>query len=170
MNKNLRWIWLYKYSDDLANFFGGILVLCFGLLIFFGITLGSNLFDLKIVLSLSAIVFVGIASYFLMMHFSYKAPEIEKYNKNLVHQNVEYIITPRRLDTLVAAGVAEDVINCLKELLEKIDSGEKRLTMTIPPQNDDCWLKTLKEELGESRIAEYEDSILKYTRKELSKS
>lgn len=119
---------------------------------------------------MSAIIFVGIAAYFLMMHFSYKAPEIENYNKNIVHKNVEYIITPRRLDTLAAAGVAEDVINCLKELLEKIESGEKRLIMTIPPQDDDCWMKTLKDELGDSRIAEFEDSILKYTRKELPKS
>ena len=164
MNENLKWIWLYKYSDDLANFFGSILVLCVGLLIFFGI---ASPFDSNLNLYLAAIVLIGIFAYFLMMHFSLKVPMIAEYNVNHKHKNMEYIITSRRLDTLAAAGVAEDIIKCLNDSLEKVKTEEKILKMTITPESENSWLKALKDELGESRISEYEESILKYTSREI---
>lgn len=165
----------------MANFFGGILVLCFGLLIFFGISLRKNITDETFLIIIGIIIFVGIVSYFLMMHFSYKVPEIKKFLEEesikTKYPDGEFVINEDRLETLKAAGVADDVINCLKKFITELQSEKKQtevgknnlakkkkeLTMTLVPKSEESWLDNLIDNLGVTRVNEFEESLLKYT-------
>lgn len=171
MNSSKKWIWLYKYSNDWANFFGGILVLCIGLIIFFSITLWNDLLHYKIQLFLLSIIICGMFSYFFMMHFAYKIPEIERISKEWLfeenHKDKVYLINIDRIETLKAAGVPSDILNCLNKLLNNPQNTEKQLKMTLSPESEENWYKDLRDILGDARVEEFENLIFKYTQKKM---
>lgn len=158
--------WLYKYSDDLANFFGGLLVLSVGTILFILFSLHFERIqgNYQIGIFIALILILAITAYGLMIHFARKVPVVESIDETKIHEGATYIVSDWSLKTLIAAGVGEDIILFLKDLRSK--ENNKDLKMTLPSNNPDDWLTQLTSSLGKTRVKEYKETILKYTRRE----
>jgi hypothetical protein len=177
--------WLEKldeYADDLANMFGGILVMSVGYiaLIIFTDILNSEQTDWKWTVSiiLSSIAIGGI-SFWLMIHFAKK-----NYQEEVdIDESTQYIISGWRIGTLKAAGVPEDLIYCLinilKNDLENKSSSGQNLTITVDnliielkknksmiELKKNALITELELKLGKTRVEEFKQVILKYTRQD----
>lgn len=148
--------WLPKYYEDLASGFGALSVLAFGGFVF--VILASILvygFNWITGLILVGFIVSGFGALFLVKYFSQRSlPE---------PQNFIYIVSDRSLQTLVAAGVPEDVTQCLEDL--RMESKAPVLVMETNSESPANWLDRLKTELGEERVSEFEDTLLRYTRR-----
>jgi hypothetical protein len=156
---------LDKYADELANLFGSLFVLSAGSIIFAIITLFlQGEWKLPVsyfwILIIASAVIGSIALKF-MFYFAKKVPVLIDEAKTEKHKNVVYVISKYSLDTLIAAGVGNDITDFLQ-----LESREKELKMSIPlkPESDEVdWLNDLRDKFGEARVLEFEETLLKYT-------
>lgn len=162
----------YKYSDALANLFGATLVLSFGFLIFaIFVTLLEAYIDWKwttlyvgeFVLASAIIMAV---SAMLMFYFAKRVPTFDRHSIRMQHKDVKYVLSKWSIETLKAAGVAEDIIEFLQSLVRQ-NKTEDELTLKMYPKEYpmDNWMVKLKNELGDERVNEFEGAIFKYTRR-----
>lgn len=163
--------WLYKYSDDLANFFGGLFVLCIAcILLSIFITVSDNagkenndVENLWTIMIISLSIVVAVISLPLTIYFARQAPVFEKHLKEKADKDSIYVISKWKLKTLNAAGVPDDMVEYLTKFLEK--SKQKEIQTRISDDSPGNWLISLKTDLGETRVNESLDTILKYTRR-----
>lgn len=167
--------WLYKYSDDLSNFFGGLFCLSIGYILFAGIIYVLNVYlewaftlpKFWVFPELSIIALIAsIISLWAIFHFAHQ----EQKEIKISNQKTYYLISEWSLKTLATAGVSEDIVEFLDELRKSEIAVEKELKMTLPSEDPDIWLNKLKSALGTARVTEHEDKILKYTRREIPKT
>jgi hypothetical protein len=111
-----------------------------------------------------------------MFYFAKKVPDFIGKEENKKHQDVFYEISEHSLKTLTAAGVGKDITDDLEETRKvylKDNPNKKVLKMSIPikPEEGEFdWLIDLKNKFGEARVAEFEESLLKYTRRKVIKN
>lgn len=164
--------WLDKYADNLADVFGSTLVLSIGSILFAVICyfqkgewqLPKDYF--WYVITGSALT--GLISLGLMYYFAYRAPEFEKREKSKPHPDVIYVISEYSIETLTALGVGDDIIKYLNKMR---GVGELKMSIPLDPEeNEFDWLEELKSKFGETRVGDFEETLLKYTRRKKVKS
>jgi hypothetical protein len=156
-----------KYADNLADMFGSIFVLSMGSIIFAIISYFQKgewkLLEGYFWQVIIASAVIGLLSLGLMFYFAKRVPVFMKKEKAQTHQNVNYVISKYSYETLIAAGVGKDITDHLKLM-----RGENELIMSIPFQSapgEIDWLGDLKSKFGETRVADFEEDLLKYTRR-----
>lgn len=178
LKKILTWFgkYLENHADFLANSFGVLFVLAIGAIIFaLSINILDSLYEWEwqfqffwLIIIISAVT--GVLSLILLFYFSWQVSGFEKRESELEYKDAKYIISKWSLKTLRAAGVGRDIIIYLtEEILQKSTSPED-LELTITDMTalpDDSWLAKLRNDLGSTRVEEFEKTILKYTRREI---
>ena len=158
--------WVYKFSDDLANFFGGLFVLFFGLIIFVIVVNAIDYYpkwkagNPWILAGFIALALVGaFLSLQAMFHF---ARQFDDESQNQADDFV-YRLNDFSLETLRTIGVGRDVVKSLKAQLEK--SSSSQLDMTLSPDASHGWLDELEKDIGTARLEECREIVLRYTRR-----
>lgn len=179
--QRIKWSnWLKKtdiYADDLADMFGGILVISVGaaFVALIGFTYHYVAIGWTIGIILSAIV-VGVFSLWLMVYFAKKVYREEE----CIDKNPQYVISGWRISTLKAAGVPEDLIYCLINILAENSVNKPAANQKLSDVIDDAIIELkssdskkqftrkevvskLKEKVGKTRVDEFKEVILRYT-------
>ena len=155
-----------KYADDLANLFGGLTVLSSSFLLILVIVNVTDFFSrwkistpwmLTVLIAASGAV--SAAAFGAMLYFAKRFDQ----NGRETEEEIVYRITAPTLETLKATGVGLDVVKALRQQLDA--SPQKVLEMSLSPASPDNWLANLKSDLGDTRVAEFEPLILKYSRR-----
>ncbi|NNE99171.1 MAG: hypothetical protein HKN25_09150 [Pyrinomonadaceae bacterium] len=161
--------WWNRFGSELASLFGGMMVVAVGFLLLviitwmFGESEGvsgyiSGAFGFYM---LVASVIIGMASFILMLFFIDKAEEREMYET----KRTGYVINSWRIHTMSTAGLPQDIITGLERILSEKASGKKNPELLMKrPFEVDAWLYLLGDLLGENRVIEYEDQLLKHTK------
>ena len=156
--------WQYKFGSELANLFGGFMVIAIGFLFLviispiFGLGRFGG-FTMYYLLGASAIG--GFISFLLMLFFIEKAEEMKTYDL----KKSGYVINKWRIYTMSTAGMPEDIISGLKRILKKKERvGDNPELLMQRPFKENAWLYQLGDLLGEARVIEYEDQLLKHTK------
>ena len=124
------------------------------------------------------LLFLAIILLPIMIHFAQKIQEDESSDDNF-----EYVLSYWRIETLKAAGVPADVTKCLENILGEYNntyieyvfgagksSSQNELTFKKADESGDNWLTELQKKLGDTRLKESREVILKYTQRELPQS
>lgn len=158
--------WINKFSDDLANFFGGLFVLLLGFVAFVVFVNAIDFYPKwKIQSPWILATFIGLAlvgallSLRAMFHF---ARQFDDFNQD-EEDDFVYRLNDCSLETLKAIGIGRDVVKSLAAQLK--NSGGDEIEMTLLPATPNSWLDELKKDLGEARVEECQAIILKYTRR-----
>lgn len=170
--------WIYKFSDDLANLFGGLFVFLIGLIVFVIVVSATDFYpqpknnnsvfwtiinnSLSSTILIVAALISALFSLWAMFHF---ARQLEKSNRGMEEEAV-YRLNDYSLETLRTIGIGRDVLKSLKAQLEK-SGGD--IDMTLSPETPNSWLDNLKKDIGEARVEECQLTILRYTRRQKEK-
>lgn len=177
--------WFDKYADNLADAFGSIFVLSIGSILFAIICYFQNWewqlpkeYFWHVIIASAAIGLISIV--FMFCFAKWSVPRFEKKKKAEPHKGMIYEISQYSIETLTAAGVGVDLTGYLKKRLEEEEEKvpktlnppqpdkEKVLKMSIPVKKElgeINWLGELKDNFGKVRVEEFEESLLKYTRR-----
>lgn len=158
--------WLDRYAKWIAAFSALLLIVSFvivGYILFVVLTDSSSKFSYSSILFV--LVVISLPLLLLMMYFSQKTQ-----NSQPSDESADYVISCWSIETLRAAGVPRDLTKCLKDIYDNAEKSSPPIELSIKNSLDDSpnsWLIKLKENLGEIRVNEFSEIILKYTRRDM---
>lgn len=169
--------WINKYAGWIAFFSALLLIISLVIVgyILFAILLTDNpsQFSYRSVLFVLAVLSIPLL---LLMAYSSQKAQNSELSETIAdsEENADYIISAWSIETLRAAGVPRDLIKCLKDICDNAAESSPPTQLSIKnPRFDstpDSWLKKLEENLGETRVDEFIEIILKYTRRNVQKT
>jgi hypothetical protein len=160
--------WSEKNANEISNFFGSIVGLMLGcvfflLLIYYFKFFKQEIIDIgNLAFVIGGLIFVGSLSFILMSIFESKSQKAEQKLKEYEEQSNDYILSDSSIKTLEFV-VPNDITGCLETILKEAKNSPGKL---IEMKRSDGWLEQLKKKLGPARMTEFENTILKYTRRE----
>lgn len=164
-SKKTQESWLENNADEISKICAVIPFLSLGILTIIFLTNGFS--------SYAGLVFAAIAVIALIISIIllFKSSKTIAETDRESHANTRYVISYWSIETLKAVGVPEDLTNGLKEILRESETFSPLGEVVVKNLSDDSpdnWLEKLKKRYGETRVDEFSEVIMKYTRREIS--
>ncbi|MDH3527932.1 MAG: SUR7/PalI family protein [Acidobacteriota bacterium] len=152
---------LTLYADELANLFAGITVIAIAFLFLLLISFVFGFLPYFPAFLIAGLIVAAAASFFVLIYFVDQADQQQRREET----EAAYVVNKWRISTMSAIGMPEDIVTGLKTLLlQNRNQGQNLQLVMKKPFGVDAWIYRLGDLLGEERVVQYEEQLLRHTK------
>ena len=155
--------WLIRNASEMQSSCAVVMVLILAFSLLSAIANGSapwitNQFVFLVLVGIFTTAFLG---------FCFFAWQVVR-GEALIRDSAPHVLSSWSLRTLKAAGLSRDLSARLQEILDHASDSASKINLIVIGREraPDSWITDLESTFGQSRVAEFEDMLFKYTARE----